>query len=68
MEGDDNIVVNDEEFGYVHINTGGKELTEDEVEEVKEWFRSIDFEVMTRKAEESRRRVEKSKITDRTVM
>lgn len=62
------MIINDEEFGYVHVNTGGKQLSEDEIEEVKEWLRSKDLEKMTKKAEESRRRVEESKITDRTVM
>lgn len=62
------MIINDEEFGYVHINTGGKELSDEEVEEMKEWLRSKDTKEMIRKAEESHRRVMESKITDRTVM
>ncbi|WP_269668711.1 hypothetical protein [Staphylococcus gallinarum] len=34
------MIINYEEFGYVHFNTGGKELSDDEVEEMKEWLKS----------------------------
>ncbi|MRF37173.1 hypothetical protein GIJ44_25120 [Staphylococcus sp. KY49P] len=61
-------MINDEEFGYVHINTGAKELSDEEVEEAKEFLRSKKFERMIRKSEESHRRVMESKITDKTIM
>ncbi|WP_454910036.1 hypothetical protein [Staphylococcus saprophyticus] len=59
-------MINDEEFGYVHINTGGKELSDEEVEEAKEWLRGKDFEEMMKRADENHRKVMESKITDRT--
>lgn len=62
------MIINDEEFGYVHINTGGKELSDEEVEEAKEFLRSKKFERIIRKSNESHRRVMDSKITDRTKM
>lgn len=62
------MIINDEEFGYVHINTGGKDLSDEEVEEMKEWLRSKDFEEMIRKSNESHRRVMEFKITDKTKM
>lgn len=62
------MIINDEEFGYVHINTGDKKLSNKEVEEVKDYLRSIKFERMIKKADESHRRVMESKITNRTKM
>ncbi|MDN6413709.1 hypothetical protein OXR01_07125 [Staphylococcus gallinarum] len=62
------MIINNEEFGYVHFNTGGKELSDDEVEEMKEWLRSKKSEKVMRKSEETHRRVMESKITDRTIM
>lgn len=48
------MIINDEEFGYVHINTGGKEFSDEEIEE------------MIEKSKESHKRVIESKITDKT--
>lgn len=62
------MIINDEEFGYVHINTNDKKLSDEEVEEVKDYLRSIKFERMIKKADESHRRVMESKITNRTKM
>lgn len=62
------MIINDEGFGYVHINTGGKELSDEEVEEMKEYLRGKDFKGMVKKSEESHRRVMESKITDRTII
>lgn len=62
------MIINDEEFGYVHIDTGDKKLSNKEVEEVKDYLRSIKFERMIKKADESHRRVMESKITNRTKM
>ncbi|KRG10526.1 MULTISPECIES: hypothetical protein [Staphylococcus] len=61
-------MINDEEFGYVHINTGGKKLSDEEVEEAKEFLRSKKIERIIKKSDESHRRVMESKITDRTKM
>ncbi|PTH91952.1 hypothetical protein BU108_07740 [Staphylococcus xylosus] len=61
-------MINEEEFGYVHINTGVKELSDEEVEEMKEYLRGKDFKEMVKKSEESHRRVRESKITERTKM
>ncbi len=62
------MIINDEEFGYVHINTGGKEFSDEEIEEVKECLRSKELEEMIEKSKESHKRVMESKITDRTKM
>ncbi|WP_347099659.1 hypothetical protein [Staphylococcus ureilyticus] len=61
-------MINDEEFGYVHINTGGKELTDEEVEEAKEYLRSKKFQRMLEETTENHHKVMESKITDRTKM
>lgn len=55
------MIIRDEEFEYLHINTLGKEkdLTEEELEQIKDAVRD---------AKESRKRVMESKITDRTIM
>ncbi|SUM33822.1 Uncharacterised protein [Staphylococcus gallinarum] len=37
------MIINDEGFGYVHINTGGKELSDEEVEEMKGVFKGKRF-------------------------
>lgn len=60
------MIINDEEFGYVHINTGDKQLSDQEIEETKEFLRSKKFERMIRKTEENHSKVMESKITDRT--
>ncbi|MDK9859231.1 hypothetical protein P1A29_02095 [Staphylococcus equorum] len=60
------MIINDEEFGYVHIYTGGKEFSDEEIEEIKEWFRSKELEEMIEKSKESHKRVIESKITDKT--
>lgn len=60
------MIINDEEFGYVHINTGDKQLSDKEIEETKEFLRSKKFERMIRKTEENHNKVMKSKITDKT--
>lgn len=62
------MIINDEEFGYVHINTGDKKLSDEEVEEVKDYLRSKKFKRMIKKSDENHRRVMESKITDRTKM
>lgn len=62
------MIINDEEFGYVHINTGGKTLSDEEIEEAKDFLRSKNFKKLVDKANESHRRVMESKITDRTIM
>ena len=51
-----------------HINTGGKELTQEQIEEAKAFIDSQGFKDMIREAKESRQRVKESKITDRTKM
>ncbi|MGW7888659.1 hypothetical protein [Staphylococcus xylosus] len=58
----------EEEFESLHINTGGKQLSDEELEEAKEFLRSKEFTKMREKAIESHRRVMESKITDRTKM
>lgn len=60
--------INEEDFDCVHINTGGKKLSDEELEEAKEFLRSEEFTKMREKAIESHRRVMESKITDRTKM
>nr|WP_147641382.1 hypothetical protein [Staphylococcus nepalensis] len=61
-------MMNDEEFDYVHINTGGKKLSSEEIEEVKDYLKSNQFKDMIKKSKESHDKVMESKITDRTKM
>lgn len=56
------------EIEHLHINTGGKELTQEQIEEAKAFIDSQEFKDMIREAKESRQRVMESKITDRTKM
>lgn len=56
------------EIEHLHINTGGKELTQEQIEEAKAFIDSQGFKDMIREAKESRQRVMESKITDRTKM
>lgn len=56
------------EIEHLHINTGGKELTQEQIEEAKSFIDSQGFKDMIREAKESRQRVMESKITDRTKM
>lgn len=60
------MIINNEEFGYVHINTTKlkSEMTEDEIEEIYEYLRKHKKE--RHKLLEQRRKVMESKITDRT--
>lgn len=51
---------------HLHINTGGKELTQEQIEEAKAFIDSQEFKDMIREAKESHQRVMESKITDRT--
>ncbi|WP_426443636.1 hypothetical protein [Staphylococcus xylosus] len=62
------MTINDEEFDHIHINTGGKQLSEEEIEEAKSFLKSKELEEMIEKAERSHKRVMESKITDRTKM
>ncbi|HBC4492038.1 TPA: hypothetical protein O1956_001881 [Staphylococcus aureus] len=57
-----------EEIEHLHINTGGKELTQEQIEEVKSFIDSQEFKDMIQQAKESRQRVMESKITERTKM
>lgn len=58
----------EEELDSLHINTGGKRLSGEELEEAKEFLKGEEFTKMREKAIESHRRVMESKITDRTKM
>ncbi|MEN1895139.1 hypothetical protein [Staphylococcus nepalensis] len=61
-------MMNDEEFDYVHINTGDKKLSIEEIEEVKDYLKSNQFKDMVKKSKENHDKVMESKITDRTKM
>ncbi|MDM6378875.1 hypothetical protein P7906_13605 [Staphylococcus aureus] len=54
------------EIEHLHINTGGEELTQEQIEEAKAFIDSQEFKDMIREAKESHQRVMESKITDRT--
>ncbi|MBH4710980.1 hypothetical protein I6D96_00495 [Staphylococcus aureus] len=54
------------EIEHLHINTGGKELTQEQIEEAKAFVESEEFKNMVKEARESHQRVMNSKITDRT--
>ncbi|WP_353458955.1 hypothetical protein [Staphylococcus aureus] len=55
-----------EKIEHIHINTGRKKLTQEEIEEAKAFIESQEFKDMIREAKESRQRVMEYKITDRT--
>lgn len=57
-----------EEIEHLHINTGGKKLTQEQIEEAKAFIESQEFKNMIQKTKGSHQRVIKSKITDRTKM
>ncbi|HHA5575243.1 TPA: hypothetical protein ACOM3I_000458 [Staphylococcus aureus] len=54
------------EIEHLHINTGGKEFTQEQIEEAKAFIESQEFKDMIREAKESCQRVMEYKITDRT--
>lgn len=56
------------EIEHLHINTGGKELSQEQIEEAKAFVESQEFKDMIRETKESRQRVMESKITERTKM
>ncbi|HHE7735242.1 TPA: hypothetical protein ACPFLG_002368 [Staphylococcus aureus] len=53
---------------HIHINTGRKKLTQEEIEEANAFIESQEFKNMVKQAKESRQRVMNSKITNRTKM
>ncbi|ADV76519.1 hypothetical protein KMC66_gp41 [Staphylococcus phage TEM126] len=57
-----------EEIEHIHINTGRKKLTQEEIEEANAFIESQEFKNMVKQAKESRQRVMNSKITNRTKM
>ncbi|HCZ0435304.1 TPA: hypothetical protein ACK09T_000933 [Staphylococcus aureus] len=57
-----------EEIEHIHINTGRKKLTQEEIEEANAFIESQEFKNMVKQAKESRQRVMNSKITSRTKM
>lgn len=57
-----------EEIEHIHINTGRKKLTQEEIEEANVFIESQEFKNMVKQAKESRQRVMNSKITNRTKM
>ena len=56
------------EIEHIHINTGRKKLTQEEIEEANAFIESQEFKNMVKQAKESRQRVMNSKITNRTKM
>ncbi|MBF7028885.1 hypothetical protein ISP03_02240 [Staphylococcus kloosii] len=59
-------MLNDEEFEYIHINTGRQHLSEKELQEAKEYLKSKEFRDIIEKSKKSHERVQESKITNRT--
>lgn len=57
-----------EEIEHIHINTGRKKLTQEEIEEANAFIESQEFKDMIREAKESHQRVMESEITERTKM
>ncbi|HDF0961919.1 TPA: hypothetical protein PEC91_000355 [Staphylococcus aureus] len=57
-----------EEIEHIHINTGRKKLTQEEIEEANAFIETQEFKNMVKQAKESRQRVMNSKITNRTKM
>lgn len=57
-----------EEIEHIHINTGRKKLTQEEIKEANAFIESQEFKNMVKQAKESRQRVMNSKITNRTKM
>ncbi len=62
------MTMNYEEFDCVQINTGGKKLSNEEIEEAKDYLKSNQFKDMVKKSKENHDKVMESKITDRTKM
>jgi len=62
------MTMNYEEFDCVHINTGGKKLSNEEIEEAKDYLKSNQFKDMVKKSKDNHDKVMESKITDRTKM
>ncbi|EZY70809.1 hypothetical protein [Staphylococcus aureus] len=56
------------EIEHLHINIGGKELTQEQIEEAKTFVESEEFKNMVKEARESHQRVMESEITERTKM
>ena len=59
-------MTNDEEIEHLHVNTGGKQLSAEELKEVNDFVNSEQFKDMVREAKEQSKRVKESKITERT--
>ena len=57
-----------EEIEHLHVNTGGKQLSEKEFKEMEDFINSSEFKEMIEKSKEQHKRVMESKITERTKM
>lgn len=59
-------MTNDKEIEHLHVNTGGKQLSAEELKEAQGFFKSDEFKEMVKKSKEQHKRVRGSKITKRT--
>lgn len=57
-----------EQFDHIHVNTGGKILSEEELEELYDFLKSEDFKKMIKEGKEQHKRVMESRITKDTKM
>ena len=53
------------EFEHIHINTGGKQFSEEELKEAQDFMKSDEVKKEIEKAKAQHKRVMESKITER---
>lgn len=58
----------DDQFDHIHVNTGGKILSEDELKELYDFLESDEFKKMIEETDAMHKRVMESKITKDTKM
>ncbi|MDK7927112.1 MAG: hypothetical protein QP798_07060 [Staphylococcus simulans] len=58
----------DDQFNHIHVNTGGKILSEDELKELYDFLESDEFKKMIEETDAMHKRVMESKITKDTKM
>ncbi len=58
----------DDQFDHIHVNTGGKILSEDELKELYDYLESDEFKKMIEESDAMHKRVMESKITKDTKM
>ncbi|WP_176293857.1 hypothetical protein [Staphylococcus epidermidis] len=55
---------NNKKVEHLHVNTGGKQLSKEELKEVQDFLKSDEFKEMVKKSKEQDKRVKESKIAE----